>query len=252
VLSDADRKVLDLDIITPASFKQLCTAVTSLRTFFSLPEQLRDEYSEGSPAELVSLDQVLGRYSLNELFAYATRRNLLKTLPDLIKRAEYFSSDKVLRGNTKSRSLPFYETYIVDRIFSGLSLPADAPTDERTKFRAVLRRKQVGAFLSMCSEYGVKRVPFAGSGIVLSLSDSCIRDFLEIMGSIYDYFKPTGDDKVHRFVFRRGPIDINTQTKGIQYSIYCPIYSRAAPVTGRKCSLAPFSVISSHISPSSK
>ena len=56
------------------------------------------------------------------------------------------------------------------------------------RFPGWLRRKQRGALLQFATALGVRRIPFAGANIIVSLSDSSIRDFLEIMGEVYEAF----------------------------------------------------------------
>jgi hypothetical protein len=79
---------------------------------------------------------------------------------------------------------------------------------------AYLRRKQRSALIAMCHQFRVRNIPYAGSNVVVGLSDGCIRDYLEIMAEIYDAFS-TPKNKLKKFFRRRDPLKIDLQRQGI-------------------------------------
>jgi hypothetical protein len=46
----------------------------------------------------------------------------------------------------------------------------------------------VAALLHFASSLGFRKLPLSGANIIVSLADGSIRDFLEIMGEIYDAY----------------------------------------------------------------
>jgi len=230
-LSDSDRKVIDLDEVSSAEFKKLCTAVTSLRVYYSLTEEQKVERWVKSPATCADLNRILGSLSINRLFSETTKGSLAKDLPRLREKAKKLSNEAKSKKDDNlitvldmrdKRDLPLYQTYLIDRLYSGRSISTLVPDDPKkiSAFSAMLRRKQVGAYLCMCSQYGVKNIAYAGCNVVLNMSDNCIRDFLELMGSIFDAFNDNSQKKLVRFANRRekSHVTISTQRKGIYQS----------------------------------
>ncbi|WP_119305185.1 ORC-CDC6 family AAA ATPase [Dongia deserti] len=85
---------------------------------------------------------------------------------------------------------------------------------ELRRLAAYLRRKQRSALIAMCHKFRVRSVPYAGLNVVFGLSDGCIRDYLEIMGEIYDvYSAPT--NKLRSFYRRRSPLGIDLQRQAV-------------------------------------
>jgi hypothetical protein len=228
-LSDSDRKVIDLEEITPSEFRDLCEAVASLRLHYSIRPHVNVGSYASNPAELISLSSLLGTYSVNELFSVATRNSLGRGLPHFKERTTKLRDTATERLGSKAAQvlqleneliLPYYQNYIVENLYSGRPLEEVlTPDDKATKaFAATLRRKQVGAYLCLCSQYGVERPLYAGANVVLNMSDACIRDFLELMGAIYEAHSAPADKKLLQFVNRRSPIPIKTQSRGIERS----------------------------------
>lgn len=228
-LSDSDRKVIDLEDIRPSEFRVLCEAVASLRLYYSLKAEDNESLGTENPATLVRLDNLLGRYSVNEFFELSTKNSLAKGLPTFRVRAsalaEFSSSElnteavKTLQLHRKDEA-PYYQTYILDKLHAGRSLSELLTGDEKEvkAFSAALRRKQVGAYLCLCSQFGVEKPIYAGTNVVLSLSDVCIRDFLELMGAIYESYRAPEHKKLAQFSRRRSPLPPKTQTRGIERS----------------------------------
>jgi len=56
----------------------------------------------------------------------------------------------------------------------------DLVDDREANLGAYLRRKNVAALLAICAEYRITNIPYVGATTVVSLSNGCIRDYLEL------------------------------------------------------------------------
>jgi len=63
-LSDADRKVIDLENVTDSEFRKLCEAVSSLRFFYEARKRGSSVFEGSKPDDLVKLMPVLGNYEV--------------------------------------------------------------------------------------------------------------------------------------------------------------------------------------------
>ncbi len=225
-LSDADRKVIDLENTTPLEFRKLCEAVSSLRFFYTAKKLGVESFQGQSVVNLFDLTSILGSFSINQLFDTATKKGLGAKLIDFRDSAQFFleTSQEHLNkeqlkaiGIHNSKTLPFYQCYLLSQLYPGMKIEEfkDKSMAELKAFSALLRRKQVGAYLNMCSQFGVNKPLYAGSKIVLSMSDGCIRDYLELMGSIYDGFSHRRTSRLESFIRRSTPVGIKAQSRWI-------------------------------------
>nr|WP_237479945.1 hypothetical protein [Lichenibacterium sp. 6Y81] len=89
------------------------------------------------------------------------------------------------------------------------------------RFEAWLRRKQRAALLQLSSKLKFRRTPLAGVNVITSLADGSIRDFLEILGSIFEHYArrqkldPRSSTSLDKFATARTPIAFDIQTDGI-------------------------------------
>ncbi len=101
----------------------------------------------------------------------------------------------------KSTDYPYYEAYVLLLWNDGTEAfrtdfgPADqarvpqmVERFDNPAFEAWLRRKQAAALLHFAAKLGFRRIPFAGTPMITHLADGSIRDFLEIVGEIFDAY----------------------------------------------------------------
>ena len=236
-LSDADRRVESLDSRSKETFRELCQAVVSLRLLFDVSESMRTKRRVTDIKSFFALRQRLGLRSVNEMFDIMTRRSvrpIAKSLRQSAERVHGHLSPNFTRTEPNSSVLPFYQTYTLlhwlpqsgsfksefgrideEQILERSSLLKSA-SDE-----AWLRRKQRAALLHFSSAIGFRILPLAGENIVVSLADGSIRDFLEILGFIYEAYvrqnklDMTSRTSLDKFVASGSQIAGDTQTTGI-------------------------------------
>jgi hypothetical protein len=134
----------------------------------------------------------------------------------------------------QSENYPYYEAYVL-LLWSGKGeafktgfgpadearVPSLAHLFDEDSFQAWLRRKQAAALLHFAAKLGFRRFPLGGAPMITHLADGSVRDFLEIMGDIYDaIFKRDGkaDDGVaahDRFAITHSRINWRDQANGI-------------------------------------
>lgn len=235
-LTDADRTIISLDRREKEDFGELCQAVVSLRLLFSLPSACRPKLSGSAVKGFFDLKERLGVSTVNQLIHKIVRRPSRPIAKDVIQAAKILKSsmDAIGASQAQQEFLPSYEAYTLlhwrgqDGSFSAIynkdavqeiSRYAERMTDP--SFAAWLRRKQVNALLQLSSKMSQKRLPLCGANQIISLSDSSIRDFLEIISEVYEenvsrvYSDIDPGQIVQRFCESRTKISDEVQTKGI-------------------------------------
>jgi hypothetical protein len=239
-LTDADRRVISLDKRKDEDFRELCQAVASLRLLFSVSEEARNEHGQKPLAEFFPLDSRFGRRDVNDMMSVIARRSTSPLAKHVIRESETLR-ETLIKSSRRQRSryartetLPLYETYIlllwqgredafkVDLESDGSSALSDAAKlFDSPSFEAWLRRKQRAALLQFSAKLGFRRLPLAGVGVIVSLADGSIRDFLEILGAVYESYArrhrlDSGDiHSLDRFATARTQIGSDIQTEGI-------------------------------------
>jgi len=203
-LTDADREHHPLDNITESEFHEFVTAVS----------RLRFEQVIGGKNIILNLRKILGEWDINALLYPILKDSLNPKVRELIKKSEknigrpFFDfkrkdlpleqmdhskiSDDVEdniemflpKESTKNNIPPLYQTYLIEKL--NLKMP-DEESDKykiRSQKSREIRKKMVSAMLCLCKEYNLS-VPYAGYYMVMSMGDSCIRDFLRQMHEIY-------------------------------------------------------------------
>jgi len=240
-LTDADRQVISLDGRRRVDFQRLCQSVVSLRLFFSISRERRASVSVENVGEFFDLDQRLGGRDVNDMISSMIRRSTRPVAREIHKAANRLlaslrkSRGKVARRYDRAaKRLPYYETYILLHWRGGedafrtefteadvLGINEFASRFGEPNFEAWLRRKQLGALLHLASTLGFRKLPLAGSNVTVSLADGSIRDFLEIMGEIFEEYISAhgwnGNDPTNldRFAMARTQIAADVQTSGI-------------------------------------
>ncbi len=235
-LTDADRRVISLDLRSDESFRELCQSVVSLRLLFDVSESVRNKRSKARIHDFFALDTRLGFRDINDIMGNIVKRSVSPIAKRLEKSAERLASHlpDILKSASGTRTLPFYETYILlhwepkAKSFK-TSFGADdenhllarAATLTTKADAAWLRRKQRAALLHLSATLDFKTIPLGGANVVVSLADGSIRDFLEILGFIYEaYAKRHGLDtatqeSLDKFAISGSQIAYATQTDGI-------------------------------------
>lgn len=240
-LTDADRKVISLDDRPSPDFQALCQSVVSLRLLFSLPAVKRNALPPEDLASFFQLDQRLGQRDVNDMISIMLKRSgrplakQIRAAAERLSLALSKSSRRIAkRYEPTSERLPFYEAYVLlhwsgheDAFKAEFNeqdvqvIPGYAPRFGESGFDAWIRRKQRAALLQLASKLGFRRLPLAGKNVVVSLADGSIRDFLEIMGEIFEvYVTEHGWDQkdpenLEKFATSRTQIAGDIQTKGI-------------------------------------
>lgn len=226
MLSDADREIEFLDNYSESEFRELCTRISSLRLYRSISPEGRRRAGINGPNSCFDLDARLGKPSLNELIDASFQTSLsseVQALRDHAQRWRVALEAGAVPNDLRSElefppgSLPYTVAFAAESIGLGVE---DAMKDlqddtRRRRLQRILARKQRAAFL-VIGRQNKTRMILAGSGIVLALSDGCIRDFLDIMRAIFDNEKGDLDEgKLIRFVKSKEPIRLARQSAAI-------------------------------------
>jgi len=202
-LTDADRMHYSLDKIygEESRFREFVTSVTELR--------FRRFVGENNIN--VDFKNILGEWDINALLHPKLRKSESKEVRKFIKEAEKNKGIKFFDFKRKNLPLeqleleegdmdeflpeeieeeskldifPFYQTYLVKK--QNLKLPHEESEkyEIRSQKSREIRKKMVAAMLCLCREFNCE-IPYAGYRMVMSMSDSCIRDFLRQMHEIY-------------------------------------------------------------------
>lgn len=239
-LTDHDRRIVTLDARDPSEFRALCQAVLSLRLYFSVSEEARRLY-EGPVEHFFPLDARLGSRDVNDLFATVVLASkspyaelVRQTAVSLRTTFRRMGKRFARRFPTGSENLPYYEAYVLlhwnedeetFRTEFGVEdqrrVAGQAALFESDAFEAWLRRKQTAALLHFAGKVGFKRLPLSGTQVITHLADKSVRDFLEIVGEIFEAYcrrhRIAGGDTgaLDRFAASRTPIGTAIQAAGI-------------------------------------
>lgn len=232
-LTDADRRVISLDSRNENDFRELCQAVVSLRLMFSVSEQARTSRAVKEVSDFFPLDARLGSRSVNDIMGQMIKRSTSPIAERLVRGAALVQQIRSGRINV-AVTPPFYQTYVLlhwqgqaeafktsfnktdEDDLERRALSSNSPAGE-----AWLRRKQNAALLHLASTLGFKRLPLAGANVIVSLSDGSIRDFLEILGFIYEAYTKRhkldaySQESLDKFALARTAIANEVQTNGI-------------------------------------
>jgi hypothetical protein len=237
-LTDHDRRIVTLDARNDEEFRSLCQSVLSLRLYFAVSDQVRTSYT-GPLENFFDLRTRLGNRDVNDVFgeiiatstaSYAGRvQQVAMALRTALIKEHKKYRNKYPRGST---SYPYYEAYILllwngrDAFKTDFSkadedrVPLLAPEFGADSFEAWLRRKQASALLHFSERLGFRRLPIGGRLMIAQLADGSVRDFLEIVGEIYDASNTGGlplteTTALDRFAISRSAIALRRQTSGI-------------------------------------
>ena len=204
-LSDADRSQIILDAMDSNEFYRLCEQVSRLRVYYS-DEGGTGVPLAGLPRDYFRLRDVLGRLSVNDAILDAAKDSISREFWDLVERSR-------LATTRRSKVPPIYQTYVLERLGPRLE-------DKREEnVGAYLRRKEVAAMLAILAEFRLSKIPYVGATTLIRLSNNCIRDYLELMGSVFQLALDKGELKgVRDLQCREDPISEDTQREAVRSS----------------------------------
>ncbi|PWW02279.1 hypothetical protein DFR52_102948 [Hoeflea marina] len=188
-LAREERTIVYLDGLDAAEYEKFCTEVTRLRVKRAFP-QVAD----------FSIKDKLAAFEIDELCAESFKGTTNK-------RAIAFLNDFEKRDNRSQKMWEFF----LER--SGI---------DDVRSHDALRKKALASYICICAKY---RVPmyYASFKTVVSLSDGCIRDFLEVLGSLYEEVTHACSEP-NRFL-QLGPYDIREQDRGCRDSAARKLHS---------------------------
>ncbi len=183
-LQDADREVIPLDAMTDSEFTDLAEGVATVRI-----QRLSPGYPE------FSTRTAFGILDINELLvgilnasANAEAKRLLTAAETLAKTPFFIET-----SDRPSGSLPIYQAYILDRLNLTLPAPQSPSWERRKQDSAEIRKRMVAAYLCICKELKTQ-ARYGGAEMILQMSDSCIRDYLSQLDSVFQLLDAdTGD-----------------------------------------------------------
>lgn len=224
VLSGSDRQYQLLDDIADSEFEKLCQAVTSLRLYYAIPERVRKGKQIDFTDDFFDLHRRLGAFTLAQLAYRAISKGLKKEKDQFLDFSQQVARDlSRVTSPTEGQELelqqsapPVHLAYALKRLNWNVPSPG---TDQRTldSFKAALRKKSRAGFLGVCRQHRIEKVPYAGYRIIMGLADKCVRDFLNIMASIFDQQFPDGwtDEELLNFCEQKEYVSIYKQQTAI-------------------------------------
>lgn len=185
-VQSADVEILDLDDIKDKQFRLFAEGVATLR----VREFLRQSGSEitGEVEQRFNTERLFGKLNLNFVLEGALSESVSPFAKELLaiaasrKSTEPEPAERSRRGDDSA--LPIYETYLEMRTHRKLPDAAMPKWSKRRATSQLTRKAMVGAYLSIMNE--LHTAPrYAYADMILQLSDSCIRDFLNNLDYIY-------------------------------------------------------------------
>ncbi|NEJ88892.1 hypothetical protein GR223_23660 [Rhizobium leguminosarum] len=177
-LSREERTIIYLDGLETSDYEKFCIEVTGLRVKRAFPD-VRD----------FSIKVKLSSFEIEELCEESFRTTTSKRAREFIDRFQ----------GREDPSKKLWEMFLTE------SNAANVKSSD------ALRKRALASYICMCAKY---RVPmyYAGFKTITGLSDGCIRDFLEVLGSLYEQVTHSYESP-QRFL-DRDVYDIHEQDQG--------------------------------------
>jgi len=214
-LSGDDKSVFDFNDIKQSQFTDFCREVVRLRLKYSaLNGQILHSGFSLAVDSKDPLHFLIGDLKANELFAIASSgrrnanlvkiKNSAKKLRDAALKSKHPRLVKFLnlddqndeansdiissKVDLMSTSLPYWQAYVLENHYGHTDFTNFIAENHNNlrEFEQPLRRKQAAALLSMFKAIKFQQPFYASKFAIISMSDRCIRDFLELMAEIYD------------------------------------------------------------------
>ena len=184
-VQSADVEILELDSIKDKEFKSFAEGVTNLR-IKEFVRRADNPVLDGVAS--FNTERIFGKLNLNFLLEDSLRDSVSPFAQKLLRDAsnsageDFQLLDRSRRGDDSA--LPIYETYL--EIRTNRAVPTDdVPKWSKRRASSQLTRKaMVGAYLSIMADLHTQP-KYAYADMILQLSDSCIRDFLNNLEYIF-------------------------------------------------------------------
>jgi hypothetical protein len=191
-LTADDRDIIELNEMGEKDFSEFCEQVVNLRlskfleslgaTHVSKKSILFDlerTFGGGTPYNSL-IEEIIGNSEKRSLDSFRTEVNTTKgQLVQTIKASNH-SRFSCTKGQT-----PFIEHLVITAL--GLKL-ADYPlAEDQLSLSKTIDGKQAAAYIAFCAKFNVRPI-YSGSNFIRSISDRCIRDFLDTMAVFFDQF----------------------------------------------------------------
>lgn len=171
--TNADVDVILLDTMERKEFREFVEGVASVRL----------QEATASDVLTFSLKDVFGPLQINALL-----ERVIKTSTDpwgrgLLERAEVNRAIEYF-GDEDAEAPPIYQTFLVEELELSVPTPDTEAWRTRKQSSAEIRKKMAAAYLSICARLRAKPL-YASAGMILGMSDQCVRDFLWQMHELY-------------------------------------------------------------------
>lgn len=186
-LTEADREIVHLGGMKDSDFVRFCEQVADIRLksviYQNTEKVLHDDLSFSF--------QRFGEYNYNALVELSLKGSQARPVREFKHRVD---ETKAVLKSIVSKGMhsqfhcspgqsPYIEHIIIDEL--KLDIWQYALKDEQRTLQKVIARKQVAAFIYIC-ELLNRRPVLAGRNIANLFSDTTIRDFLDLMASVWD------------------------------------------------------------------
>lgn len=185
-VQSADVTFLDLDSIKDKQFRVFAEGVTNLR--LNEAARLSDSSSSFEMTSSFDTERLFGKLNINFLLEDALHDSVSPFAKNLLEKAKIKAGiaatieDRARRGDDSA--LPIYETYLEMKTNRVLPDKGEPKWSKRRATSQITRKPMIAAYLSIMNEL---RTPprYAYADMILQLSDSCIRDFLNNLEYIF-------------------------------------------------------------------
>lgn len=200
-IQSADAQRISLDEVKDADFERFADGVADVRIKEFVRREVFGPPGKGIPADFTySSESQFGKLNLNRLLEMMVRESVSPIAKEVLGLASAMQeqSGRPIQGRGDDSVLPIYEAYLKLRSVRDVRRPTRG-LRSRTKSVAELtglrwakrnqtsqheRKKMVAAYISLSRELGAE-LKYAYKDMILQLSDSCIRDYLSNIDSIY-------------------------------------------------------------------
>lgn len=199
ILAGDDRRIVNLDIEPEEQFRRFCEHVSAMRFWYLEHLNVGDVKSRPSfSSQYFSLKKILGSFLINVSLAHVRKGALSALWEELDPLVALLATKRGFKGAIVGPddgfmvkeleghlAPPYYQAFVLKKLGRFDEVMRLTSVRDLTAISAAVRRKQRAAWLMICKQVGAE-LPFYGWQIAIALSDGCIRDYLEIMGEIFD------------------------------------------------------------------
>lgn len=190
-LTADDREIVSLNEITESEFSEFCNRITNMRLEVFL-QQFEGEHVSPKYQPFV-IEQAFGSMSYNSLVEEVLRESQNRKLEGFRDRV-LNTRDRLQRQIKKSLhemfscnsgKMPYVEHIVLNAL--NIDIKKYGLPEEQRSLAKTIDGKQAAAYIAFCAEYNLQPV-YSGSNIVKAISDRCIRDYLDLMGTFFEHF----------------------------------------------------------------